>query len=86
MERSWTDELVNSITSKADYIKELPRRIDSSMSTAVKEWKSLVAQACVLLVLEKAPSSSDTTAQPPGSDYMIDLCAGINVLPRRYDS
>ncbi|CAF0744185.1 unnamed protein product [Adineta steineri] len=86
MGRSSTDELVDNITSKANYIKELPRRIDSSMTAAVTEWKSLVAKACLPLVLELAPDSSDTTAQLPSSDYMIDLRAGINVLPRRFES
>ncbi|CAF4123285.1 unnamed protein product [Adineta steineri] len=86
MGRTPIDELVHIIDSEAKYITKLPQRIDPSMTEAVMKWKSLVAKACVSLVLKLASDSSDTTAEPPSSDYMIDLRAGINILPQRFDS
>ncbi|CAF4164688.1 unnamed protein product, partial [Adineta steineri] len=75
MGRTPIDELVHIIDSEAKYITKLPQRIDPSMTEAVMKWKSLVAKACVSLVLKLASDSSDTTAEPPSSDYMIDLRA-----------
>ncbi|CAF1533122.1 unnamed protein product [Adineta ricciae] len=86
MARSSTDELIDGINSKANYIKTLPRTMDSCMREAIMNWKLLVTEASLPLVLNSAPNSRDSVTELPSSDYMIDLRAGIKILPRRFES